>query len=251
MEDIYNIDLTDFGTLLILYGGILAILLIRYFFMSGLYYGVFLVLFREKYSNKVLTRKMPTRDQIQRELKLSIYSTFVFGAVTIGLIWIWQQGYTRIYTDPFQYPLWYMPISIAIFLLLHDTYYYWLHKWMHHSRWLIKVHNAHHQSVNTTVWTSFSFHPVESFLQAIIVPILLVLVPMHPIAILIVLLIMTVSAIINHAGVEVYPGKPSFDKFRKYVIGATHHDIHHRRANKNFGLYFTFWDRWMKTEYEG
>ena len=37
MEDIYNIDLTDFGTLLILYGGILAILLIRYFFMSGLY----------------------------------------------------------------------------------------------------------------------------------------------------------------------------------------------------------------------
>jgi sterol desaturase/sphingolipid hydroxylase (fatty acid hydroxylase superfamily) len=251
MEDIYNIDLTDFGTLLMVYGGILAILLIRYFFMSGIYYSVFLVLFKEKYQHRVLTRKIPSRDQIKRELKLSIYSTFVFGAVTIGLIWIWQQGYTQVYTDPYQYPLWYLPISIVIFLLLHDTYYYWLHKWMHHSRWLIKVHNAHHQSVNTTVWTSFSFHPVESFLQAVIVPALLVLVPMHPIAILVVLLIMTVSAIINHAGVEVYSGKNSFDKFRKYVIGATHHDIHHRRANKNFGLYFTFWDRLMKTEYEG
>jgi sterol desaturase/sphingolipid hydroxylase (fatty acid hydroxylase superfamily) len=251
MEDILNIDLTDFGTLVLLYGGILGILLIRYFFMSGLYYGVFHLLFKERYKNRVLTRKMPTRKQIKRELKLSIYSTFVFGAVTIGLIWLWQEGYTKIYLDPFEYPLWYMPVSIVIFLLLHDTYYYWLHKWMHQYRWLIKVHNAHHQSVNTTVWTSFSFHPVESFLQAVIVPILLVIVPMHFIAILIVLLIMTISAIINHAGVEVYPGKKSFDKFRKYVIGATHHDIHHRRANKNFGLYFTFWDRLMKTEYEG
>ena len=251
MEDILNIDLSDIRTLLVLYLGILAILLIRYFFLSGLYYALFLKLFKERYKDRILTRKVPDRAQIVRELRLAVYSTFVFGAVTIGLIWLWQHGYTQIYNDPFEFPLWYMPVSVLIFLLLHDTYYYWLHKWMHQSRYLIKVHNAHHMSVNTTVLTSFSFHPVESFLQAIIVPVLLILVPMHPFAILVVLLIMTVSAIINHAGVEVYPGMRSFDWFRKYVIGATHHDIHHRRANKNFGLYFTFWDRLMKTEYEG
>jgi len=60
---------------------------------------------------------------------------------------------------------------------------------------------------------------------------------------------MTFSAIINHAGVEIYPRNSFFKGFKKHVIGATHHDIHHRHAQKNFGLYFTFWDRWMNTEY--
>ena len=49
--------------------------------------------------------------------------------------------------------------------------------------------------------------------------------------------------------VEIYPGDEMSGWLHKYLIGATHHDIHHRNSKKNFGLYFTFWDRWMKTEY--
>ena len=120
---------------------------------------------------------------------------------------------------------------------------------MHDFKWLRRFHLVHHKSIDTTVLTSFSFHPVESFFQAIILPILFMLIPMHFIAILIILLLMTISAIINHAGVEIYPRSSYFNGFRKYVIGATHHDIHHRHAKKNFGLYFTFWDRFMKTEF--
>ena len=134
-------------------------------------------------------------------------------------------------------------------MVLHDAYYYWMHKWMHDFKWLRRFHLDHHKSVNTTVLTSFSFHPVESFFQAIILPILFMLVPLNLIAILIILLLMTISEIINHAGVEIYPRNGFFNGFRKHVIGATHHDIHHRHAQKNFGLYFTYWDRWMKTDY--
>jgi sterol desaturase/sphingolipid hydroxylase (fatty acid hydroxylase superfamily) len=59
---------------------------------------------------------------------------------------------------------------------------------------------------------------------------------------------MTVSAIINHAGVEVYPKKFYKHPIGKWLIGSTHHDLHHREFTANYGLYFTFWDKWMRTE---
>ncbi|MGZ5247104.1 MAG: hypothetical protein ACXWV5_08645, partial [Flavitalea sp.] len=31
-------------------------------------------------------------------------------------------------------------------------------------------------------------------------------------------------------------------------IGATHHSLHHKQFKFNYGLYFTFWDKWKKTE---
>ena len=250
MDTLLHLDLTNPRVLLGVFLAIFGILMIRYVLLSGAYYLIFLVVLRERYENRILTRKLPTNVQIIREIRLSVYSSLIFAGVTIGLLWLWQNGYTRVYEHISEYPLWYFPISVLLFLLLHDTYYYWLHKWMHEVKWIQPYHLAHHKSVDTTVLTSFSFHPIESFFQAIIIPIILVLVPLHPIAILLVLLIMTVSAIINHAGVEVYPGSEVWGRFRKYVIGATHHDIHHRNSKKNFGLYFTFWDRWMNTEYE-
>jgi len=244
-----HIDLTDFKTLLILYLLIFGIILFRYALFSGSYYYLFHVVFKKKYADRMLITTMPTAKQIKREIRLSLYSTFIFGLVGVALLMLWQNGYTRIYTDPNEYPLWYFPVSIVIFMLLHDTYYYWMHKWMHDYKWLRRYHLDHHKSVNTTVLTSFSFHPVESFFQAIILPILFMIIPLNLFAILSILFLMTFSAIINHAGVEIYPRNGFFNGFRKYIIGATHHDIHHRFAQKNFGLYFTFWDRWMKTEY--
>ena len=197
MDFIDTIDLTDFKTLLLLYLLMFTIILFRYALFSGSYYYLFHVVFKKKYADRMLATKMPTANQIKREVQLSIYSTFVFGLVGIALLMLWQNGYTLIYTDINEYPLWYFPISILIFMLLHDTYYYWMHKWMHDFKWLRRYHLDHHKSVNTTVLTSFSFHPVESFFQAIILPILFMIVPLHLFAILFILFLMTFSAIIN------------------------------------------------------
>jgi sterol desaturase/sphingolipid hydroxylase (fatty acid hydroxylase superfamily) len=51
-----------------------------------------------------------------------------------------------------------------------------------------------------------------------------------------------------HCGYELMPaaadGRPRLD----WLTTTTHHDLHHARAGSNFGLYFTWWDRWMGTE---
>ena len=40
-------------------------------------------------------------------------------------------------------------------------------------------------------------------------------------------------------------GRPLFD----WLTTTTHHDLHHSQAHWNYGLYFTWWDRWMGTEH--
>ena len=40
-------------------------------------------------------------------------------------------------------------------------------------------------------------------------------------------------------------GRPRFD----WLTTVTHHDLHHSESRWNFGLYFTWWDRWMGTEH--
>ena len=71
---------------------------------------------------------------------------------------------------------------------------------------------------------------------------------MHLYVLIIQLAIMTFSSVINHLDIEVYPEKFHKHFLGKWLIGATHHSLHHRQFKYNYGLYFTFWDKWKKTE---
>jgi lathosterol oxidase len=65
---------------------------------------------------------------------------------------------------------------------------------------------------------------------------------------LVLLLLMTVTAVLNHSGWEVLPGKVVDGPIGGQLISATHHSLHHIRFNANYGLYFRFWDRLMGTD---
>jgi sterol desaturase/sphingolipid hydroxylase (fatty acid hydroxylase superfamily) len=107
---------------------------------------------------------------------------------------------------------------------------------------------VHHDSNITSPWTAFSFHPLEGLLQAFFLPLLLLLMPMHLYVLIIQLSFMTLSSVVNHLDIELYPKKFSEHFIGKWLIGATHHSLHHKQFKYNFGLYFTFWDKWKKTE---
>ncbi|HWI93298.1 MAG TPA: sterol desaturase family protein [Flavisolibacter sp.] len=85
----------------------------------------------------------------------------------------------KVYTDPNEYGWWWLPLSLVISVLIHETYYYWLHRWMHHPKVFRIVHNIHHESNITSPWTAFSFHPFEALLQAGFLPLLFLVMPMH------------------------------------------------------------------------
>jgi sterol desaturase/sphingolipid hydroxylase (fatty acid hydroxylase superfamily) len=85
-------------------------------------------------------------------------------------------------------------------------------------------------------------------LQAIVLPVTIIVVPMHIYVLLFQLTIMTFSSVINHLEIETYPANFHRHKLGKWLVGATHHSMHHKEFKYNFGLYFTFWDKWKKTE---
>lgn len=242
-----NFDIT---TVLILTLVLFLIIVIRYFVFSGAYYYTTYILLRRFLKRRILDHSPVDKKQIRSEIYYSVLSAIIFAIFGIGTYWLWYEGHTAVYKDLNTYPLWYLPLSIFLVLFIQDTYYYWIHRWMHWPRVYRYFHKVHHNSVHTSVWTSFSFHPLETLLQAVILPAIIIFLPLHTYAILVILIIMTISATINHAGVEVYPKGKYANWIGQLIIGATHHDVHHRKFLCNYGLYFTLWDRWMGTERE-
>lgn len=223
-------------------------ILIRYFIAAGVFYWYYYVMRLDRFKDKRLSRRGFKKGQIRQEIIWSIKSSAIFAAVGAGTYWLWQEDLTAVYLDASTFGYWYLPLSLVIILLIHETYYYWVHRWMHHPKIFRIVHKVHHDSLTPTPWTAFSFHPWESLIEALILPVILLVIPVHPFVLGFYLLFMTVSSVINHLDIEIYPEAFIKSRVGKLFIGATHHHHHHAEFNTNYGLYFTFWDRWMGTE---
>jgi len=87
-------------------------------------------------------------------------------------------------------------------LILQDALYYASHRLFHH-RWFYGwCHQGHHRTRQPTPWTSFAFDPPEAVVQALVLVLLVMLVPLHLITLMAVLSTMTVWAIVNHLGLD-------------------------------------------------
>jgi sterol desaturase/sphingolipid hydroxylase (fatty acid hydroxylase superfamily) len=219
----------------------------RYFLIAGIFHFVFYVVGKKKWAHRRLGKTTHSR-QFYKEVKWSLITSIIFalaGALTTVL---WQKGYTKLYVDVHDYPLWLLPVSLIVSMLIHESYYYWLHRWMHKPQVFKILHKVHHDSNTTSPWTAFSFHPLEGVSQALILPLTILVIPMHMYVLLVQLTLMTFSSVINHLEIEVYPANFHKNRVGKWLIGATHHSLHHKQFRFNYGLYFTFWDKWKKTE---
>lgn len=191
----------------------------------------------------------PLTAQIRREIAWSLASCVIFGLPAGIVAWGWKaHGWTRIYTDIHAMPLWWMPVSLALYLLAHDTWFYWTHRWMHAPRVFRLAHAVHHASRPPTAWAAMSFHPIEAITGAVIIPLLVFIVPIHVGVLACVLTIMTVMGVTNHMGWEIFPRALVHGPLGGWLITATHHQRHHEQYRCNYGLYFRLWDRLCGTD---
>jgi Delta7-sterol 5-desaturase len=189
------------------------------------------------------------RRQIGREIGWSLASAAIYGIPAGIVAWGWQErGWTRIYSDATDYPLWWLPVSILLYLLLHDTWFYWTHRWMHRPKPFRMAHAVHHASRPPTAWAAMSFHPLEAVTGAVVIPALVLTIPIHVSALFVVLAVMTVMGVTNHMGWEMFPRPLVRGKAGDWLITASHHQRHHQQYGCNYGLYFRFWDRLCGTD---
>lgn len=188
--------------------------------------------------------------QIRKEIGWSLLSVGIYG-VPAGIIgWGWHtHGWTLIYDDITSMPLWYAPLSVLLYMLAHDTWFYWTHRWMHQPKWFRIAHAVHHESRPPTAWAAMSFHPVEAITGAVVIPALVFLIPIHVSMLGVVLTIMTVMGVTNHMGWEMFPGWVVRGPLGRLLITASHHEQHHQAYKCNYGLYFRHWDRLCGTDH--
>ena len=187
--------------------------------------------------------------QMRREIAWSLASAAIYGMPAGIVAWGWaNRGWTRIYGDIHAHPLWYWPVSVLVYLALHDTWFYWTHRWMHRPRPFRIAHAVHHASRPPTAWAAMAFHPIEAVSGAVVLPLLVFAIPIHVAALGLVLTVMTVMGVTNHMGWEVFPRALWRGVLGDWLITASHHQRHHERYGCNYGLYFRFWDRVCGTD---
>ena len=226
---------------------VFAVSTLRYLFFSGIFFTLFYVLFRKQWAKKKIQIAFPKPTDYQREIGYSMLTMFVFA----GMAWIVFRSplstYTLRYEDISERSWGYWAFSVIAMIFIHDTYFYWAHRAMHHPSIYRFVHRVHHQSINPSPWAAFAFHPLEAIVEAGIVVIIAFILPFHTSALLIFLLFMTLYNAYGHLGYELYPKEFHLSRIGRWVNTAVAHNKHHEKFNGNYGLYFLFWDRWMNT----
>ena len=109
----------------------LAADLIRYFVFAGGPFLLLYVIFRSKFVRFKIQQKFPENKHIHREIGYSLLSMTIFGVLSALIFVLQQHGYTRIYTDIHAHSMWYFVFSVVVFIIAHDTYFYWSHRFMH------------------------------------------------------------------------------------------------------------------------
>lgn len=222
--------------------------LFRYLIPATIAFVVFWLIGRNAWKHRFIQNSFPKNSQLVKEFAYSMSTVVIFSFVGFCIYACEKAGITRLYYDVSQYGIAYMIFSFVLTLIFHDFYFYWTHRLMHHKRIFKYVHRVHHESTNPSPWAAYSFHPWEALIQALILPIMVFLFPLHPLIIFLFLTYMIVRNVIGHLGFEIFPKGFTKNKWLNWTTAVTHHNIHHERFNSNYGLYFSWWDRWMKTE---
>ncbi len=219
----------------------------RYLISAGGVYFVLSVLlssWSEKY--RIQKRRASVKDII-RECTHSLRTLAVWACIILVIQAAMKQGWNPIYRDIHAYPIWYTLISLPLLFILHDAYFYWTHRALHHPALYRRLHRSHHISVAPTPWACLSFSVGEALLMPLFLPLVMLLLPLNNLVILIFFYSTIMRVAMGHAGIEFHP-KSWVDSPLDIFTSTTHHDMHHSRFQGNYGLYFTYWDRWMATE---
>lgn len=249
LETYIPVSLNEPGAFALALAVILTIVLGRFLAVCGVAEWIFYRWRPAWVRARQLTDRLPLPSERWFELRWSVVTSIIFGVLGVFMGWMWQNGYAQFYLNFAEYGYWYLPVSWLLYAGIHDTIYYWVHRWMHEPRLYQWMHATHHKSLRPSVWASFSFHPYEALFQAAILPLLLLVIPIHPVVMLIHLTFMTLTALSNHLSHEILPRGFLGRWLGGWLISGTHHTQHHRFGRTNYGLFFTFWDRWMGTEH--
>lgn len=222
----------------------------RYALLAGIAWLLAYVIFYRKWKHRKVVPRLPAGSEIRREMLFSAISVVIFATVGALTILAVKQGWTQMYRNRDAYPEAWFWGSIACAIILHDTWFYWTHRLMHHKKLFKHFHRVHHLSHNPSPWAAYAFDPPEAVMQALIFPLVAFIMPIHPYAFALFMIWQITFNIVGHTGFEIYPKWLMDSWLGKILNTPTNHAMHHEKLRGNYGLYFNIWDRIMGTNHK-
>lgn len=198
---------------------------------------------------RTVQARPPAPGQRGREFGHSMVTVLIFSLNGTFIFTAAQAGKLCLYTDLARFGVPYLFASGLLLVVAHDAWFYWTHRFMHLRGIFRWFHRTHHRSVSPTPWAAYSFAASEAAVQAAFLPLILLVLPLHPLVIFVFLLHMIVRNVLGHAGVELMPRRWLAGWWGRWLTTTLHHDMHHAHGRFNYGLYFTWWDRLCRTEH--
>ena len=187
--------------------------------------------------------------QQRREFLWSMLTVVIFSLLGTVVLLAYNLGFSRLYFQVDDYGWAWLPISLVVLVVLNDTWFYWTHRLMHRRTLFRWTHRTHHLSVAPTAWAAYSFSPAEAFVQALFLPVALLVVPAHPAVLFIWVAWMVIRNVLGHCGTELLPRSWLAGWWGRWMTTTLHHEMHHAYGHSNYSLYFLWWDRWFGTEH--
>jgi len=222
---------------------------LRSFLVAGPAYLVFWKWLRERLHHRRIQQRFPKAFRLWNEFKWSLSTMVVYTGLGLLFYVLYRQNLMRNYREVSEYGWGYYGFSIAFMIVVHDAYFYWTHRLLHWKPLFRRVHRIHHESINPSPWSAFSFHPIEAVISFGIIPLIVFTIPFHVSAVKWFLIYMTVLNVMGHLGYELFPRGFTRHWLTWWHNTSTHHNLHHRRVHCNYSLYFNLWDRVMGTNY--
>ncbi|MFZ1306940.1 MAG: sterol desaturase family protein [Ferruginibacter sp.] len=223
---------------------------LRYLVIGGMAFLFFYVLLKNKALFAKIQKKWPAKSDYYREIFYSLLTFLIFAVTPLVLNNPYIKPYTTIYRDIHQHSMFYFWMVFPLMLVVHDTYFYFAHRIMHHPKLFSFFHVVHHKSTNPSPWASFAFQPTEAFIESGIIYLFALTFPVHVIHLLSFLIFMTIYNVYGHLGFELFPRGANRHWLLKWFNTSVNHNMHHQYFKGNYGLYFTWWDKILKTTHK-
>src|ERR1700740_1001386 len=100
----------------------------------------------------------------RNEALIAIVTLTISGTI-IGKTTGWLKAHHWIVFNSAPAAWWQIGLEYALYFFLFDTYFYWLHRWMHKEPVYSWVHKLHHKSTSPNMLTTLSVNPLESLIH--------------------------------------------------------------------------------------
>jgi sterol desaturase/sphingolipid hydroxylase (fatty acid hydroxylase superfamily) len=144
---------------------------------------------------------------------------------------------------------WDLPYQLLFFLITHDVYIYWFHRFQHSSKFFWRIHEAHHSTHNVDWLSGARSHVLEILINQTIEFAPMVLLGASPEVVIYKGTIDAIWGMYIHSNIDVHSGNLQF-----FINGPEMHRWHHSNGgdeslNKNFSTKFAIWDWIFRTAY--